>query len=110
MQRLLASLVVLAFALTSSASASEFNVREAQFYASLCAISYCNVDDIQAWNCAACNTTFTPRFVYTVPSTKQLAYVIDNAFDTTVVVFKGTEPLSWYAFIASSGRVRSTRF
>jgi len=85
-------------ALASTVSAADFDAREAQFYASLCAISYCSLSDIAAWNCAACNSSYTPRFVYAVPQTQQTAYVLDNGQDTTIVVFKGTEPLSWYLF------------
>lgn len=88
-------LVAAAFPANAARAIPKFDVAEAKFYASLCGIAYCDLPDIQAWKCAACDKEFTPRLVYAAPGTKQTAYVLDNKKDTTIVVFKGTEPLSW---------------
>jgi triacylglycerol lipase len=72
----------------------------ATFLSEMCAISYCPTESIQAWNCADCDQSFNPPSVSVTTDSKQLlSYVTDNSQDTIIVVFKGTDPLSWSDWI-----------
>jgi len=73
-----------------------FSLDTAKWLAQLCAISYCDTTDIQSWSCPTCDRSLrAPTVLVTDAEIQLVAYVTDNNQDNIVVVFKGTDPLSW---------------
>jgi len=91
-----ASLLLLAIATASPVQPGDFSVSSATYLSQFCAITYCPVSAIQAWNCGTCDSSFNPPTVYvTSDSAALLSYVTDNGVDTIIVAFKGTDPTNW---------------
>lgn len=88
---LAAALLVLLYAAPARAA---WNFDLAQNLAQVNAISYCPRDDITKWTCGECDPNLTIRGVHTDPKSGCLVIVADNGADMTLVVFKGTDPLS----------------
>jgi len=72
-----------------------FSTSTAQYLATLCAISYCETDNIKTWKCPQCDKNLGNVQVFVSAPEKFISYVIDNNRDQIIVVFKGTEPVSW---------------
>jgi len=111
--RLLSVLPAFLFAVVLSSTsypvaATHFDHDTAILLAGMCAVSYCKVDDIKAWSCPRCNNTFRPHTVYSGPNLANTVVVLDNKRDTTIVIFKGTDPLSWSQWAADLNMCRVT--
>jgi len=92
--------VLLLFATALSVRA-DWTMQEAQMLTGLCAISYCPQGDISAWSCPACSSSLAVRGML-MSSTDVRVLILDNRQDTTYVIFKGTDPLSWTEWVTDA--------
>jgi len=79
----------------ATVTADDWNMGIATDLSRLDAIAYCPDQDIEGWQCVSCSPGLTFRQLFVAPDTTVSAYVVDNNDNTTIVVFKGTDPLSW---------------
>lgn len=87
---------------TSGAAATatqSWDLKRAEQLAQFCAVSYCPADDVRAWECDVCDSSYKVLNTTTATSLDMSAYVLVNeAADELIVVWEGTPPLSWPAW------------
>jgi len=108
----LLSTALLLCALSPVATASSFDIETASFLSALNAIAYCPPTDIEQWACPACSSNFTLKYFVKSNTTMTTAYIIDNSDDLSIVVFKGTDPLSWTQWVddATTAKMKVPEF